>query len=47
MKISKILFDHCKYNYKIITIRQLLIDNKITNDEGEILEELAKYYEGL
>ena len=47
MKIKKILFDHCKYNNEKKTIRQLLIDDKITNDEDEIFEELAKYYKKL
>ena len=27
-------FDHCKYNYEKKTIRPLLIDDKITNDES-------------
>ena len=45
-KSTKCFLDHCKYNYKKNTIRQLLIDDKITNDEYEILE-LAKHYERL
>ena len=44
-KSTKFFFDHCKYNFKKKTIKQLLINDKITNDD-EILEE-PKYYERL
>ena len=41
-KSTTFFFDHCKYNYEKKTIRQSLIHDEITNDEDEILEELAK-----
>ena len=46
-KSTKFFFDCSKSNYKKKTITQLLIHEKIINDEDKILEELAKYYDRL
>ena len=40
-KSTQFFFDCCKYNYEKKTIRHLLIDDKIKDNDDKALEELA------